>query len=765
MNFIASHLEAHPSAYIYHYNHYEPTALKRLASRYAIAEHQLDDLLRQNKFVDLFKVVREAIRVSEPAYSLKNLEIFYAEKRAGTVTTAGDSIVVYNRWRETSDDALLQEIADYNRVDCESTLGLRDWLLSLRHADIPWFTGDAPSSDAPEESVPLTGRQVRDRLYQDYRQRLDAAAAASGEVPRLLAELIGFYAREAKPEWWAVFDRMDRFEDELIDDPECLAGLRQIQPPERDRQSQIYTCAFPPQETKLRVGSKTKDVATRIYAGEIVALDEIRSVVRIRRGNSSGPLPQRLTLGPSDPLPTDAQQAALYRVSDDVLAGGNNYPVIADILTRSKPRFSGRGTRNSILPDGDLLVGVTTAVSRLDNSYLFIQGPPGTGKTFTAAHVMVHLMRQGKKVAVTANSHRAIHNVLDRVEQMAEEQGFSFAGIKKSSSGDDSAYQGRCIQSVSSNAAVPLAAQLVAGTAWLFADSRFDRQFDYLFIDEAGQVALANVVAMGTAAHNVVLVGDQMQLGQPVKGVHPEDSGLSVLDFLLQGQATVAPDSGVFLNVTRRLGPTICDYISSTFYDGRLVPAPENAGRTIIFKSPIPGIEPEGIHFVPVDHAACSQKSEEEGKIVADFYARLLRQRFQDNHGSARPMTQDDVLIVSPYNVQVNHLRSILPDGVRVGTVDKFQGQEARAVIVSMATSDADHMPRDIDFLFSANRLNVALSRAECLGIVIASPRLLETPCKTIEQLHLVNNLCRLVEDRPRRASRPRAARRPRSAR
>ncbi len=461
----------------------------------------------------------------------------------------------------------------------------------------------------------------------------------------------------------------------------------------------------------MTVGSKADDVATLTYAGTIVELDERRCVVRLKRGNESGPLPARLTIGPPNPLPTKTQQEALCRVADDILKGGRGFPAVAGILRKAYPRFQGGARRNPIVADGSALDAVTTAVSTLDDSYLVIQGPPGSGKTYTTAHVMVEVLRQGKKVAVAANSHRAIHNVLDRVEEMASERGFAFAGIKKGSSGDDSTYRGRCIQSVASNDDVSLDANLVAGTSWLFADDRFDRHFDYLFIDEAGQVALANAVAMATCARNIVLVGDQMQLGQPVKGVHPGTSGSSVIDFLLEGQPTVAPDRGIFLNVTRRLHPSVCDFISSTFYEGRLKASPENARRRLVFDRAIPGLEPEGAQFVPVEHSGCSQKSEEEGVVVLKLYTQLIRQRFQDKDGSVRPMTRDDVLVVSPYNVQVNHLKSILPPGARVGTVDKFQGQEARVVLVSMATSDAESLPRDAEFLFSANRLNVALSR------------------------------------------------------
>lgn len=166
----------------------------------------------------------------------------------------------------------------------------------------------------------------------------------------------------------------------------------------------------------------------------------------------------------------------------------------------------------------------------------------------------------------------------------------------------------------------------------------------------------------------------------------------------------------------------------------------------MIFRDPIPGIHTHGIHFLPVAHAGCSQKSEEEGRTISEYFGKLLGQTFVDKDGASRPVTADNILVVSPYNVQVNHLKSVLPAGARVGTVDKFQGQEAPIVLVSMATSDAECLPRDIEFLFSANRLSVALSRAQCLAVVIANPKLLETPCRTVDQLKLVNKFCQLVE-------------------
>lgn len=747
MQFLSQHLTANPEAHIYHYNHYETTALKRLACRYGVAEHQLDDLLRRMKFVDLYKVVREALRISEPAYSIKNLETFYMGRREGTVSTAADSVVVYNRWRESLEPELLEQIASYNEVDCISTAKLRDWLLTHRPNHITWFDGPPAPGDAESAAEKTEARLELEARYAEYQTRLLEAAAEIGDHCRELADLLEFHAREGRPQWWEFFDRQTRFEDELLDDTECIAGLTLAGPPQPVKRSLVHKFRYPPQETKRKVGDEVIDVATLQNAGTIEHIDDEKLVIHIKRGMKSGPLPEVLTIGPGGPINSNPLRDAIYRFATDILDGKNNYPAICDILAKASPRIRGHKKGQRIVNGNDLVAATTDAVVGLTDSYLFIQGPPGAGKTYTSAHVIVELIRRGKKVGVAANSHKAIHNLLEMIETTAEQAGIEFGGIKKSSArNDDSVYTGKFIQSEDESDAISLNASLLAGSAWLFAHERFDRYLDYLVIDEAGQVSVANVIAMGTAARNIVLVGDQMQLGQPIQGVHPGNAGLSVLDFLLGNQATVAPDRGVFLNTTRRLHPTVCQFISEAFYDGRLLADPANARRCLIFKSPITGISPNGIHFLPVIHSGCSQKSEEEGRKIKDCFQQLVGQTFVDKGGSARMMSARDILVVSPYNVQVNYLKSLLPSEARVGTVDKFQGQEAPVVLLSMATSDAECLPRDIEFLFSPNRLNVALSRAQCLAAVVASPKLLETPCRTIEQLRLVNKFCQLVE-------------------
>jgi uncharacterized protein len=225
--------------------------------------------------------------------------------------------------------------------------------------------------------------------------------------------------------------------------------------------------------------------------------------------------------------------------------------------------------------------------------------------------------------------------------------------------------------------------------------------------------------------------------------VHPGESGTSALEYLLQDNATVAPDRGIFLRTTWRLHDTLCRFISDAVYDGALQPAPDTHQQVLLLNGGAhPALRQHGIQFIPVVHSGCSQKSEAEGDLIREVYTSLMQQHFQNRRGEMGQMGCDNVLIVTPYNVQVNYLRSILPEGARVDTVDMFQGQEAEVVLVSLVTSSGDDLPRHIEFLYSKNRLNVAISRARTLAVIIASPQLLEIACQTIDQMRLVNTLC-----------------------
>ncbi|SPX60695.1 DEAD/DEAH box helicase [Legionella feeleii] len=291
------------------------------------------------------------------------------------------------------------------------------------------------------------------------------------------------------------------------------------------------------------------------------------------------------------------------------------------------------------------------------------------------------------------------------------------------------------------------AACVVGTTAWGFARAELEQAFDYLFIDEAGQVSVANLIGMSRAARNIILMGDQMQLGQPSQGSHPEESGLSILDYLLHSTPTIPENMGVFLGTTYRMHSAVNQFISEAIYEGKLESDPENDRRHIVVPEDYQGIlnQETGIIPVPVIHEGNTQSSDEEVERIVELANELLGRQFIAKDGTEQLIDWDDMLFVAPYNHQVNKLRQTLGKQAKVGSVDKFQGQEAPIVFLSMCASNANESPRGIDFLFNKNRLNVAISRAQCLVVVTYSPMLLDTIANSVGQMGAVNLFCKLV--------------------
>jgi predicted RecB family nuclease len=744
LTFFSEHLRSHPEARIYHYGAYETTALKRLASGHGVGEALLDQLLREQRFVDLYRIVQQGLIASEPGTSLKDLEVFYGYERPQDVATAGDSIVAYEQWRESQDAVILEGIRAYNEADCRSTKGLRDWLVSaVRPTHLPWWKPTTVvADDGAQDQRTTRAEEERDQLR---RQLATVTGPLAGKPAELLFELAWYHQREDKPQWWAMFDRAERDTEELIEDPDSLGGLVAVGQAFPDKKSLARTYRYPEQETKLLEDAnvRIKDSLKRVT---ITRLDPETCEVDVKFGATAGEPPDRLDLVPGGPLDNDVLREAVRRVAANVFAGGGRYRALEALLAREPPRLAGHTPGTPLIDEAaDVVEEALNAVRRLHISYLPIQGPPGTGKTYVASQAIVALLRQGKRIAVTSNSHKAIGNLLTAIAARSREQKLPLQAIQKVSNGEPTADP--VIAVTKDNEDTRLASYpLVAGTAWLLARPEHDQQFDYLFVDEAGQVSLANIVAAGASARNLVLVGDPMQLAQPVKGRHPGQSASSGLAYVLDGLSTVPPERGVFLPVSRRLHPLICAYISDLVYDCRLDSDAGAARQTLLLDRPMPPLAPAGLRFVPVAHSGNSQSSEEEGKAVSDAYSRLIGQRFRDRDGNEHRVAEADILVVTPYNAQVNLLKRMLPGGARVGTVDKFQGQEAPVCLVSMATSSGDELPRDIEFLFSVNRLNVAISRAQALAIVFASPRLLDVPCRTIDEMRLVNALCAVAD-------------------
>ena len=718
---LTARLAADPGMHVYHYSPAEPSALPRMAAVHGVREDEVDDLLRGEVFVDLYTVVRQGFVVGDRSYGLKTTERLAGFTRSADLGSGTEAVLAYERWREGGDAAELDAIAAYNEEDCRATLALRDWLVERRPAGMDWWVPSEVAPPKPEASARLAARRELRAELVDGRE--------PGSPRWLAGELLEYHRREARPQWWRWFHLQAMDAEALIEDGEAIGGLEPTEaPPVPVKRSLLYELRFPPQEHKLGPGKGADDAATG-QGVSVTALDSVAGRLTISRGVGRAGEPLPTALIPGRPISTATQEDALARLGASVRDGTGRYPALEGILARSRPRVRG-------VPDGARLqtleVEEQLRLARdLDRSHLVVQGPPGTGKTWLGGRIVADLVAQGHRVGLMAVSHKAINNLLGEVLAAADERGVDLRVARKVSDADDSHFPGDArVDNLSGHDDCRGGDhQVVAGTAWLFAREAWDGALDHLVVDEAGQLSLADALAGGTATRNLILLGDPLQLPQVSQAIHPPGTSASVLEHLLGDQATVPEDRGIFLGVTRRLHPEVCRFVSDEIYEGRLVPHPDCSRRTTGA-----GV---GIRFLPVVHSGRSSRSPEEAAVVAAEVERLR------TLGTG----PGEIMVVAPYNAQVRELQQILPEGVRVGTVDRFQGQEAPVVLFSMATSSGEDLPRDVSFLFSRNRLNVAVSRAQCLAYLVCSPALLESRATNVDEMRLISTLCALVEE------------------
>jgi uncharacterized protein len=759
VDFVVKRRERYPAMHVYHYASYEKSALRRLAQEHRTRENEIDSLLRDEVLVDLFAVVRQALAISEDGYGLKKLERFYDLSRATNVKKGDDSIVMFERWLLDGDPRILEDIEAYNRDDCRSTHLLREWLLARRleasaefGVEFP-FRSREPSKERPgvEEEVERTDleRRLLANVLAPKSEEEYALMSEDRRAQYLLGSLLGYHKREAKPQWWDYFDRCDNVDELLEFDREAIAGLRLVEgtAPEKIGRSAIHTYEFADQHHKMGPGEavdpRTKRGAT------ILEIDDERNTLRLKTTLPLEKAREIRELIPGGPPHTNDQRDALARIARAFLAGtlSGEHPATYDLLTRRPPRLSSAGSSARVQPERVDARAVCAVAAALENSYLFIQGPPGSGKSTIASRVICDLLAQGKRVAVTSTSHAAIHNLLHKVEGGLAERGTRVRGrYKHSAANSGSEFRSKLDAAVIESTGKSEAFDgddyaLAGGTAWLFAREQLAGKFDYLFIDEAGQVALADTLALSLCAKNVVLLGDPSQLAQVSQGRHPLHADDSVLAHLLGERQTVAEDRGIFLDVSHRMQAEICAFISDAMYEGRLRSSAEAAAhRVMLGTAPL-----AGLYFVPVEHTANSSSSSEE----ADEIVRLISEIYP---------YERDAIVVTPYNAQRRLIsRKLAAAGldVRVGTVDKFQGQQAAVLFYSMATSSGEDLPRNVEFLFERNRFNVAISRAKAASILVCSPRLLDIACRTPDEMALVNLLCAFEERAGRITSAP----------
>ncbi len=735
--------------HIYHFGAYEQSALKRLVGKYATNEDELDVLLRAKVFVNLHTITHRAIIAGIESYSLKDLEKLHGYLRAVDLKTVGPHKYRYEGLLESGcidsvDEETKNIVRDYNKDDCVSTEHLRNWLEIQREKlikegkDIPRplaVDGDAGENITEHQKriQPLFDALIKDVPIEN-RNRHNANW--------LLANMLDWYRREKKSFWWEVFRLQDLSDEELLEEKDALAGLKPTGKRESEKKSFVDYYSFPEQETTLSKNNTVTFKDEKI--GTIHSLDFDRRIVGIKKTKAS------LDIHPThliccDFISDKAKEEAIIRFAEWVIQNGmdadGNCRAGRDLLLRIRPRITGLYSYNS-----DAQEQAIEWVQQLNYGVLPIQGPPGTGKSHTAARMILILMQAGKKVGVTALSHKVITALLEKVVAAAKEENIIVRIVQKVSDEPDTS-DPNWIESDDNNTVADLLKKgynIAAGTSFMWARENFFEAVDYLFVDEAGQLSLIDTVALSHAGKNLVLLGDPQQLKQPQKGSHPEGTEVSALEHILQGEKTIPPEQGVFLDKTWRMHPSINNYISELFYDSKLQPKPENEQQTLQgnskFKKP-------GIYFEPVVHYGNQNSSGEEVERVKQIVDELLASEIYwiNNKGVKQKLSSENIKIISPYNAQVNSLLRALPQ-IQIGTVDKFQGQEAAIIILSMASSSQEDAPRGMEFLYSLNRLNVAVSRAKAVFILVASPALLEPGCRSPHQIQLANALCRLKE-------------------
>lgn len=758
----------YPDMHVYHYGAYEETAIKRMAGQHSTCVDEVDELLRGGVLVNMFRAVRQGLRASVESYSIKKLEPLYGYKRDVNLPDANlalqtfQTMLAFGMGGEGTEEtcvAIKNGIEGYNRDDCVSALRLRDWLERLR-TELEKQVGEKlprpePKEDAPSEN--LTDYLQRVRAVEE---RLTAGLSAelaedketwteSQKATALLADLLEWHRREDKSKYWEYFSRCDYSDEEFITDRATLGGLVYVGEVEKVKKSTVHRYRFPLQDTTIERALELRDPKTKKATGELHAVDYKALTIDLKRGPKLAAAPHPTALVPYDIINAKAMQESLLQlgnwVADNDIEGFGSYAAARELLLRHAPRLK----QGELTDFGDLssLEAAKQIGLLLDRTVLPIQGPPGSGKTYTGAHMIVELIKQGKRVGVTAVSHKVISNLLKGTCKAALERHEKLKILQKCD-GDD-VCEHDFVKIVDDNKGVEQAlanneAQIIAGTVWLWARAEMANAVDVLFVDEAGQMSLANVLAASPSADSIVLLGDPQQLDQPQRGVHPPGAEASALSHLLNEQKTITADRGLFLAESWRLHTDICAFTSDVFYESRLASRPENANQRLNVAGPMGGT---GLRFLPVKHDANQSDSPEEAKQVAELVETLLRKAtWTDKQGQIGLVTLEDILIVAPYNAQVSLLLRELPKGSRVGTVDKFQGQEAPVVIYSMATSTPQDAPRGMEFLYSGNRLNVATSRAQCVTVLVASPLLFDVQCKTPRQMELANAFCRYLE-------------------
>jgi predicted RecB family nuclease len=739
VEFFADRRTAFPNMHVYHYNHTERSSLERL-TKGTESENLFDTLVATGLFVDLYVVAKNAFQVGTESYGLKSLEHLTGFVRHGGIEQGAGAVVVYDRYMTTKDPLLLEEIARYNEDDVAATMALRDWIVERRPDDVAWREARLEQLETSLDTDELV-EQLKN--FDEH------------SPERLLGDLLNYWRRERQANTEPKFAEAASDFATLYGDPDYIAnlsflGFEDIVSRGAPAKNGVFTW---PEQPVSEVFIETHDVlftgvGVEREFGYLPSIDIEERELKMRwrdRYEEADIFPSVVTY--DDYYSPGVKPGVLLHLAEQIVKPDPNDPpsrVSMALLARERPRFThGFGPENGLFSDD--LEGALRWVGELDESYVAVQGPPGSGKTYSGSHIIYALIKAGKRVGITAMSHAAIDNLFAATHKVFADNGelHELRALRRGDKPKSGALEGVRYTSTPKDAE-GTNYNLVAGTTWLWARPQL-RPFpvDVLVVDEAGQLALADAIASANAAKNLILLGDPLQLSQVAQAEHPDGSGASVLEHILGTHATLPDDQGVFISETRRMHPDVCRFISNQIYEGRLSSHVSCAQQNTEFGT--------GLRWLEARHSGCSTESYEEAEIVLAQVNQMIGTTWVNQHGQSAPLRAQDFMVVAPYNDQVDLLRAAFERTssvreVQVGTVDKFQGREAPVVFFTMTTSTAEDMPRGPEFLFSRNRLNVAVSRARCLAYLVCTETLLNSRARTIEEMRLIGTLSAFVE-------------------
>ena len=816
VNWIEERRIEFPKLHIYHYANYEKDAMRKLQQKYpnSFAVKIIDDWLREGLMVDLLPIVKNAIVLGEESYSIKKVEKLYKEERKTAITNAADSVVAYQRFlesgekKEVSESPLLQNIELYNKDDCESTEELHTFLLNLtkKYENINLFSEENFEKDLTIESknkepnlyeainkisdefFSLIPKELQfldeEKYFKDSNKLLmnKGPFDLSWKSQIVLSQLLRFHSNEAKALWWRYFDRKKADIFELEKDPECIhEAIFQDKKRDKDEDLDLYNFKFEPfSNSKLQSdfldGGLEMEIQQTGLSLNVQKLEEDSGIISFKFQkkkceNWKKDNPQIKDFEIKN-FPGLIKNCSLFKKESDLSRTLINRLLPQAEAWKEKKQSLPMTLKNLLEREGkDELVElnknlkvtdlgfakhITEYMNKQNSAILAIQGPPGTGKSTLIAEVIVGLGLKSKRIAICANSHPAIDNLLIKIKEISDKKSADIF-IVKSDNNRSSLRAGKLSKkSINTIQSKKITKEMlvVGGTTWAHSIDESIDQYDVLVIEEAGQMSLANTAVISRCAKSIILVGDQQQLSQPTKANHKFGGGLSVLEYWMNNKKVVPNNLGIFLSKSWRMEPSIASIVSDIFYESKLKSYNKNCDNKIIWKEKIKSssgvyFPDQGFHFENICHIGNNQTSKEEAlkikEIVDKLYGSSYEYFSKDKLKSGK-ITKQEILVIAPYNAQVNLLRNYLNDKARVSTVDKFQGQEAPVSIFSLTASSGDDAPRGLEFLLQPNRLNVAISRAKCLSIIVGSNQLSSTLVKNIKDAELLNTFCKLSE-------------------